>query len=191
MDRDDVLAFRLARSGLAGGGARNLAAAATVPAADFSRDAALLALSARRPKLSREKFDAAVDDGGQIAVARAPRGAIHVLRATDLGLFGATLIAEDDEELGRQLGRRLRQLAEEKGFAPSEALVEVAAATKKALARGRRLTMVELHEELRGRVGDDLLPCARAARAITCRRCSGATRPPRSAPASTPSAATC
>ena len=47
MDADQILAFRLARSGLAVRGARDPAAAAACPASDFARDAALLALAAR------------------------------------------------------------------------------------------------------------------------------------------------
>ena len=47
VDADQVLAFRLARSGLAARDGRGLAAAAACPASDFARDAALLALAAR------------------------------------------------------------------------------------------------------------------------------------------------
>ncbi len=44
MDADQILAFRLARSGLAVRGARNLADAVACPASDYARDAALLLL---------------------------------------------------------------------------------------------------------------------------------------------------
>jgi hypothetical protein len=71
------------------------------------------------------------------------------------------LIARADGELGTQLGQQVQRLAAEKGFAPSEALEEVASATKDALANGRRLDKNELHEEFRARVRADLMPWCR------------------------------
>jgi hypothetical protein len=53
VDADQVLAFRLARSGLAVRDGRGLAEAAACPASDFARDAALLALAARAEGVSR------------------------------------------------------------------------------------------------------------------------------------------
>ena len=47
MDADQVLAFRLARSGLAARTPGGPAAAAAPPLSDFARDAALVALAAR------------------------------------------------------------------------------------------------------------------------------------------------
>ncbi len=157
MDADQVLAFRLARSGLVARDAASLAEAAICPASDFARDAALLALAARIDGLSREAYDSAVD-AGDVVVAHVVRGAIHALAPGDLALYGRALVARDDDELGVQLGQQVRRLADEKGFRPSDALDEVAAATKEALSGGRTLDKNELHEELRGRVGDDLMP---------------------------------
>ena len=157
MDADQVLAFRLARSGLSVRGARDLAEAAACPASDFGRDAALLALAARAEGLSREAYHHAVD-AGDLVLAHVVRGAIHALAPGDLALYGRALIARDDGELAVQLGRQVQRLAAEKGFAPSEALEEVAAATKDALANGRRLGKNDLHEELRQRVRPDLMP---------------------------------
>src|SRR5918999_5701530 len=159
--RDQVLAFRLARSGLAVRGARGLAEAAACPASDFARDAALLALSARVEGLSRETYKSAVD-AGELVVAHVVRGAIHALAPGDLALYGRALIARDDGELAAQLGRQVQRLAAEKGFAPSEALEEVATATKDALANGRMLAKNELHQELRQRVRADLMPWCRS-----------------------------
>lgn len=156
MDRERILAFRLARSGLTGD-AGSLAGAAACPASDFSRDAALLALAARRRAISREEYDHAVDGGG-LVVAHLIRGAIHAVRPEDFALFGRALISDDDEELGRQLGRRMQRLAAEKDFAPTAALSAVAEATKDCLKGGRALSKDELHEELRGRVDEDLMP---------------------------------
>lgn len=157
MDAAQILAFRLARSGLAGGGAKTLAEAAACPASDFSRDAALLALAARRPGLTREAYDDAVDDGS-LVVAHIVRGAIHALDPGDHGLYGRSLISTDDDELGAQLGGQVQRLAKSGGFAPMEALEEVASATEEALARGRALSKDELHGELRDRVRSELMP---------------------------------
>ncbi len=151
MDADRVLAFRLARSGLAVRNARGMAEAAACPASDFARDAALLALAARAEDVSREAYYHAVD-AGELVVAHIVRGAIHALAPGDLALYGRALIARDDGELAVQLGPQVKRLAAEKGFAPSEALEEVATATKDALANGRTLDKNELHEELRPRV---------------------------------------
>ena len=163
MDADQVLAFRLARSGLAVRDARGPAEAAACPASDFARDAALLALAARDERLSREAYDRAVD-AGELVVAHVVRGAIHALAPGDMALYGRALIARDDGELGVQLGQQVQRLAAAKGFAPSEALEEVATATKDALANGRTLDRTELHQDLRERVGADLMPWCRSCR---------------------------
>ena len=160
MDADQVLAFRLARSGLAARDGRGLAEAAACPASDFARDAALLALAARTDDLTRERYRDAID-AGDVVVAHIVRGAIHALAPGDLALYGRALIARDDDELAAQLGRQVKGLAEEKGFAPTAALDEVAAATSDALKQGRTLDKNELHEELRGRVSADLMPWCR------------------------------
>jgi hypothetical protein len=55
----------------------------------------------------------------------------------------------------------MQRLAAEKGFAQTEALAEVAEATKDALRGGRKLDRNELHEELRARVSADLMPWCR------------------------------
>lgn len=160
VDPDNVLAFRLARSGLAARTARGLAEAAACPASDFAKGAALLALAARAEGVSREAYDRAID-AGKLVVAHIVRGAIHALAPGDHALYGRALIARDDEELAVQLGRQVKRLAAEKGFATGEALDDVATATKDALSNGRALDKNELHEELRGRVRADLMPWCR------------------------------
>jgi hypothetical protein len=157
MDAEQILAFRLARSGLASRDARTLADAAACPASDFSRDAALLALGARMEQIWPDAYRDAVD-AGDLVMAHIVRGAIHAFPPGDFALLGKALIARDDDELGAQLGRQMQRLAAEKGFAQTEALEEVAAATTDALAGGRRLDRTELHEELRGRVRKELMP---------------------------------
>ena len=157
MQAEQILAFRLARSGLAARDRDDVAGAAACPASDFSRDAALLALAARMEDLTRERYDAAVDSG-ELVVAHVVRGAIHALAPGDHARFGRALIASDDDELLRQLGEQVRRMVDEKGFAPTDALEEVAAATKDALRGGAALSKIELHEALRERVGADLMP---------------------------------
>ena len=160
MHADQVLAFRLARSGLVAREARSVPEAAACPASDFTRDAALLALAARIEGLSREAYHHAVDTG-DVVVAHSVRGAIHALAPGDLGLYGRALIARDDGELGAQLGRQVQRLAAEKGFGPSESLEEVARATSDALEDRGALDKNELHQELRARVNADLMPWCR------------------------------
>jgi hypothetical protein len=157
VDAERVLAFRLARSGLASRAARTLAEAAACPASDFSRDAALFALAARHEGVTRQRYEEATD-GGDVVLAHIVRGAIHVLAPGDLALFGRALIATADDELLVQLGQQVQRLAAEKGFSATDALDEVADATKGALRGGRALSRNELHDELRGRVGADLMP---------------------------------
>jgi hypothetical protein len=156
VDTDRVLAFRLAQSGLAERRARSLTEAVTCPASDFARHAALLAVAARADDVTREGYDRAVD-AGEIVVAHVVRGAIHALDPRDHALFGAALVASDDDELGAQLGRQVRRLAAEHGFAPTDALAEVTDATRDALAPGP-LDKNALHEAYRSRVRPELMP---------------------------------
>lgn len=160
MDADRILLFRLNRSGLARREARSLAEAAACPASDFARDAALLALAARRDGVTRATYSEAAD-GDALVLAHVVRGAIHALAPDELGLYGRALISNDDDELGAQLGQQVQRLAAEKGFAPTAALTEVAEATGEALSGGSVLTKNELHEELRRRVRQDLMPWCR------------------------------
>jgi Winged helix DNA-binding domain len=154
---EQILAFRLARSGLAERAADSLAEAAVCPASDFSRDAALLAVAARMEDITRERYDDAVDDA-DLVVAHIVRGAIHALAPGDHALYGRALISGEAAELGQQLGRQVQRLAVDKGFAPTDALAEVAEATKDALGGGRALDKNALHDALRERVGPDLMP---------------------------------
>jgi Winged helix DNA-binding domain len=163
VDAEQILAFRLARLGLAGRDPGELADAAACPASDFARDAALLALAARRDRLTRKEYDEAIDRG-ELVVAHIVRGAIHVLAAGDLALFGRALVATDDGELAAQLGQQFKRLAAEHRIAPTDALAEVTDATKDALGDGRALTKDELHDELRLRVRAELMPWCKGCR---------------------------
>ena len=163
MTAEQVLAFRLARLGLADRDGRTLAEAAACPASDFARDAALLALAARTDGLTREAYDDAVDSG-DLLVAHVVRGAIHALDPYDHALFGRALLSTDDGELSGQIGQQFARLVAEADVAPTEALAEVTDATKEALRGGRALTKDELHEELRGRVRAELMPWCKSCR---------------------------
>lgn len=68
VNADRILAFRLARSGLAVRAAPGLAEAAACPASDFARDSALLALAARAVDVSREGYERAVDAGDLVEI---------------------------------------------------------------------------------------------------------------------------
>ncbi len=117
MDADQILAFRLARSGLDSRRAPGLAQAAACPASDFARDAALLALAARAERVTRESYRQEVDCG-DLAVAHV----IHAIAPADFGLYGRSLIAGDDDELGAQLGRQVQLLcAETRGLTMADA----------------------------------------------------------------------
>jgi Winged helix DNA-binding domain len=157
MKAEQVLAFRLARLGLASRDGRGLAEAAACPASAFARDADLLALLARRNSLTRAEYDEAIDDG-ELALAHIIRGAIHVLSPGDVALFGRSLVGNDDREIAAQVGRPSKWLAADADIAPTEALAEVTEATSEALGGGRALSKDELHEELRRRVRAELLP---------------------------------
>lgn len=157
VDGERILAFRLARSGLTSRNAGSLGEATICPASDFARDAALIALAARRDGLTREGYEHAID-GGDLVLAHLVRGAIHAVAPDGFALFGRALIATDEDELAAQLGRQVQQLAAGKGFAPTNALREVARATKEALSHGRALDKNELHAELRERVSADFMP---------------------------------
>ena len=157
MDAEQVLAFRLARSGLARRAVGRLADAVACPASDFSRDAALLSVAARHEGLTRERYDDAVERG-ELFLAHSLRGAIHVQAPADSTLYGRALIATDEDELVVQLGQQVQRLAVEAGFAATDALEEVAGATRAALASDRRLDKNELHQELRARVGAHVMP---------------------------------
>jgi hypothetical protein len=163
VDAEQVLAFRLARSGLARREAGGLAEAATCPASDFARDGALLALAARCDGLTRERYDEATDSA-ELVVAHLVRGAIHATAPDGFALFGRALVATGDEDLAAQIGRPVQQAAAEHGLAPTAALEEVAGAARAALGHGRRLDRDELHAELRARVRPELLPWCRTCR---------------------------
>ena len=72
-------------------------------------------------------------------LAHLVRGAIHAVEPGGFALFGRALIATDDDELAAQLGQQVKRLAATKGFAPTDALREVAEATEDALNGGRAL----------------------------------------------------
>ena len=157
VDRERVLAFRVARHGLAERRDLTLAEAAACPASDYARGWALLALAARARDVTRAAYDAATD-AGELVVGFSLRAAIHAVAPEDVALYGRALLAHDPEEVGEQLGPGAQRHLAEEGIGPTDALEEVAEATSAALAEGRALTKDELHEELRARVRGELLP---------------------------------
>jgi hypothetical protein len=160
VDADQVLAFRLARSGLAARTPGGPAGAAAPPLSDFARDAALVALAARAEEVTREAYEAAIADGG-LVLAHAPHGAIHALAPGDDAVFGRALLARDDAELGAQMGRQVQRVCAEHGIAAGDALAEVADAVRGALAGGAARDRDGLHAALRERVRPELMPWCR------------------------------
>jgi hypothetical protein len=157
VDRDQVLAHRLARHGLDRRRRVGLAGAAACPASDFQRDSALLGLAARAQGVTRGSFGEAIDSGDLI-LAGSLRAAIHALAPEDWALFGRTAVSDDDDELARQLGDGAMRSVKKSKLAPTDALAEVAEATRATLANGRRLDRQGLHDGLRERVRSELLP---------------------------------
>lgn len=157
MTREQVLRFRLERQGLGERDGVGPVGAAACPASDFNRDAALLALAARSEKLTRSAYERAVDDG-KVVLAPAIRAAIHALQPADFALLGRALISDDEEELGRQIGQQMRRIVKETGVAATDALAEVSEATEAALPRGSKLSKNGLHDGLRERVREELMP---------------------------------
>lgn len=158
-NREQVVAFRVGRQGLDARRSLELAGAAVCPTSDFQRGLALLALAARSDGVTREAYDRATDSG-ELVITLSLWAAIHAL-ARPTSRSTNALIAEDDGELGQQLGNQLEWQLRELGIAPRGALEEVAEATLGALAGGRALTKDELHEEQRGRARAELLPWGR------------------------------
>jgi hypothetical protein len=157
MDREQILAFRLARHGLDRRRRISMAEAAACPASDFQRDSALLALGARAQSVSRDAFAEAID-GGDLVLGFNLRAAIHACAPDDVSLFGRTAVSDDDEELGRQLGDGAMKGLKKAGVTPTDALERVAEATREVLRGGRTVDRQGLHDGLRERLSDELLP---------------------------------
>jgi hypothetical protein len=157
VQREQILAFRAARQGLAAREGRPLAEAAACPASDFQRGSALLAVAARSSDVTRERYDEATDSG-ELAVGHSLRGAIHATTPEHSLLFGRALVADEPTDLLEQLGEQVKRVLGEHGLDPPEALDEVARATAEALAERSALDKNELHDELRGRVRKELMP---------------------------------
>jgi hypothetical protein len=157
VQREQILAFRAARQGLAERDARPLAEAAACPASDFQRGSALLAIAARTSELTRGRYDAATDSG-ELAVGHSLRGAIHATTPEHSLLFGRALVADEPADLLDQLGEQVKTVLREHGLDPGEALDEVTRATADALSERSTLDKNELHDELRKSVRRELMP---------------------------------
>jgi len=94
VERDQVLAFRLARHGLAARRSSSLADAVACPASDFTRGSGLLAIAARFDTVTRQAYDDATDSG-ELVLAPSLRAAIHSIAPDDFALY-ATLVPDPD-----------------------------------------------------------------------------------------------
>lgn len=158
-ERERVLAFRARRLGLAHR-ADSLADALPVPASDFHRDGALLAVAARAREVTRDAWDAALDTG-EVVMAFGLRGALHAVAPADVAVFGSALVSRDPDELIQQLGPQQVKMLGDLGMPATEALGAVVDATRAIWAADGALDRVALHAAWRQRLPDDLLPwCA-------------------------------
>ncbi len=160
VQREQILAFRAARQGLADRDGRTLADAAACPLSEFQPGSALIGLAARSVDVTREGY-AAATDSGELAVGHSLRAAVHVTTRAHALLFGRVLVATEPADLLDQLGEQAKRVLAETGIDPRDALDDVARASADALAGGAALDRNELHEELRGRVRPALMPWCR------------------------------
>jgi len=116
-----------------------------------------MALAARAERADRETFAAAIDDGN-LVLGLSLRAALHAVAPDELSLWGRTAISDDDDELARQLGQGAMKNLNQHKIAPTDALAEVTEATRETLKGGRRLDRTGLHDGLRERVREELLP---------------------------------
>jgi Winged helix DNA-binding domain len=144
---DEVLAFRVAAQGLTDRAKSVAEVAASFLVQDSPPGAALTALNAR--SFEPERLDEALERRELVAVPN-PRTAISILPAGDVGTFLAALEPPDERALETIL---LRAAPGDFEAARQKAVVAVGEALD-----GRVLSRDALHEELRGRLPEKLLP---------------------------------
>lgn len=157
VDREQVLAFRLARHNLArrlpGG---SLLEAAACGIQNTPPGSAALALQARVHGLTPAEIDRALETDRSILQCRCMRTAPYLFPARDLWVFTAGLLPEDEESLRFYLGGAGPAL-DRVGLGATEVLDLVGAELMDALD-GRVLTFRELSSELTERVSRRLSP---------------------------------
>jgi hypothetical protein len=151
-----VLAFRLARQGLAAPAAAPVAGPGDVLRAwtvqDSPPGAAAAAVAVRAPALESRAVDAALEERSAVALYN-PRTATAVLPAQEAPAFAAALVPSDDDGLRAVLLHAVPG-REEDFAAPVDLAVEAIADA----LDGCCLSRDELHEELRRRLPPELLP---------------------------------
>ena len=173
---EQILAFRLARSGLAARDARRPRRGGGLPRLGLLPRRRAARARGAMEGLTREHYDAAVDSG-ELVVAHVVRGAIHALAPDDHALYGRALISRDDDELAAQLGEQVRRMAAEKGFAPDRRARGGRRGDEgRAAAAGARWARTSCTTRCASGSAPTSCRGARAARATTSRRCCGATR---------------
>jgi hypothetical protein len=144
---DQVLAFRLATQGLNDRDRTLAEVAASFTIQDSPPGAALTAVAARSDEAG--ELESALERRELVAVPN-PRTAISILPAGDVATFLAALEPPDERALEAIL---LRAAPGDFEAARQQAVVAVGEALD-----GRVLSRDALHEELRGRLPDELLP---------------------------------
>lgn len=153
-----IIAFRLARSGLRRRASELPSAVGEVGLTDFPPGAAQAALA---PRLESASPDTLVQAFEQRVLARmrAMRGAPVVVRAEDLSLFAAGVLPPDEKSMRAFIRPALASVKAAK-LSALEAVERVTHEATAALARGP-LDRDTLHAELRRRVPKGLLPYCR------------------------------
>ena len=164
VDRDRVLAFRLAGLGLSSPDPDPGAALARWTVQDSPPGAAAAALAARVEAFGPGWLDAALADRAAVALYNA-RTATAVVPAGEAAAYGTAQLPSDDAGLKAIAGPALPGRTE--GFAEP---MELAVAAIADALDGRILSRDDLHEELRGRLPGELLPWCPGCRSHHARR---------------------
>jgi hypothetical protein len=151
-----VIAFRVAAQGLGARGADPLAVLSggwTVQ--DSPPGAAAAALCARVDGLDAGWLDGALGDERNVVALYNPRTAMAIVPASEVASFAAALLPRDEEGWRLVLGRAIPPAGE--GIEPVEALAVALPAFEAALDGGP-LSRDDLHQALRERLPEELLP---------------------------------
>jgi len=132
-------------------------AAGICGARDTPPGTAAMALAARVEHLVPGDVDVALHDDRTLVRLAGPRGVAHVVPSVDAALFGAGVLAADEESLREQLGSAWAAI-EDRGWGAGDALKVVAEALAAVLADGSVRTKGELSDALHGRVPAELEP---------------------------------
>jgi hypothetical protein len=156
---DQVVAYRVAAHNLHERlPAHDLArAAATCGIQDTPPGNAAVGLAARVVDLVPDDLDVALFDERSLVRVLGPRGAAHIVPSSDAPVFGAAVLATDEESLQEQLAGSWPSI-ESREWTAREALGVVIGVLSAVVADGEARTKGELSDVLHGRVPVELEP---------------------------------